>query len=223
MRFLKKIARLLLLVFAAGLLIWFNQSYVNISPEMIKGWILSLGAVGPVVYILLYTVRPLTLFPASILSLAGGLAFGPISGMIYIMAGASGGAAVAFFLSRTFGRRMVPDSEWIGSLKRIIEKNGFLYVLVLRILPIVNFDLISYAAGLTTIRWGSFLLATIIGIIPGTFAYSFLGSSFTSDNKMIIYIAIGIFIILAIIPILFRKKMKKWLFSNQENEVKKDA
>ncbi|WP_249292197.1 TVP38/TMEM64 family protein [Metabacillus flavus] len=220
---MKKIARLLLLVFAAGLLIWFNQSYVNISPEMIKGWILSLGAVGPVVYILLYTVRPLTLFPASILSLAGGLAFGPISGMIYIMAGASGGAAVAFFLSRTFGRRMVPDSEWIGSLKRIIEKNGFLYVLVLRILPIVNFDLISYAAGLTTIRWGSFLLATIIGIIPGTFAYSFLGSSFTSDNKMIIYIAIGIFIILAIIPILFRKKMKKWLFSNQENEVKKDA
>ncbi|KZZ85795.1 SNARE associated Golgi family protein [Bacillus sp. SJS] len=220
---LKKIARLLLLAIAAGLLIWFNQTYLNVSPEMIKGWILSLGAAGPVVYILLYTVRPLTLFPASILSLAGGLAFGPISGMIYIMAGASGGALVAFFLSRTFGRKMVPDSEWISSLKKIIEKNGFLYVLVLRILPIVNFDLISYAAGLTTIRWGSFLLATIIGIIPGTFAYSFLGSSFTSDNKMIIFIAIGIFIILAIIPILFRKKMKKWLFSNEENEVKKDA
>lgn len=190
---------------------------------MIKNWIQSLGAAGPVVYILIYTVRPVILFPASILSLAGGLAFGPVSGFLYTLAGASGGAMLAYFLSKQFGRKIIPDSGRIDTVKKAIEKNGFLYVLLLRLLPIVNFDLISYVAGLASIRWFSFLMATILGIIPGTFAYNFLGSSFTADNRSTLYIAIAIFAVMALLPLLFRKRVKKRLFPGQDEEVEKDA
>ncbi|WP_241156703.1 TVP38/TMEM64 family protein [Bacillus sp. FJAT-42376] len=220
---MKRISKWLLLAAVIGLLFWLNERYLNLNPGMIKDWILSLGAAGPLVFILVYTFRPLILFPASILSLAGGLAFGSVYGFIYTLIGAAGGALVAFFLSKAFGAKVVPDSEKIESVKKIIEKNGFLYVLVLRILPIVNFDLISYAAGLTSIRWAPFLAATVVGIMPGTFAYNFLGSSFTSDNQSILIIAIVIFALLALIPIIFRKKIKQRLFAKQGKEVEEDA
>nr|WP_241680260.1 TVP38/TMEM64 family protein [Metabacillus mangrovi] len=204
------------------MLLWVNQSFLKWSPQTIKDWILSLGAAGPIVYILLYTVRPLVLFPASLLSLAGGLAFGPVQGLIYTVTGASGGAMLAYMLAKKFGKSFIPSSDRIETVKKLMEKNGFTYVLILRLLPIVNFDLISYTAGIASIRWYSFLAATILGIIPGTFAYNFLGSSITED-KTVLIIAVMVFAVIAIIPVLFKEKLKQRLFQEGKNEVKKDA
>ena len=96
-------------------------------------------------------------------------------------------------------------------LQSVLEKNGFTVVLVLRLIPLFNFDLISYAAGLSKVKKSHFLIATVIGIIPGTFAYNFLGASTVSDNSGKFILALIIFAVAIIVPVLFRKRIKRFL------------
>ena len=84
----------ILLAIIVGSLLYINHNYLNISPEGIRKWILSFGIFSPIIYVVLYTIRPLILFPASILSLAAGLAFGAIWGTVYTIIGATLGAIV---------------------------------------------------------------------------------------------------------------------------------
>jgi uncharacterized membrane protein YdjX (TVP38/TMEM64 family) len=102
-----------------------------------------------------------------------------------------------------------------SALKNQLEKHGFLYVLILRLIPVIHFDLISYAAGVSKVRLLPFAAATFIGIIPGTFAFNFLGSSVGSGDKETIIIACILFLILLTAPLLFRKRIKE-ILSNTE-------
>lgn len=190
-------------------LIWFSRSYLNISPTEIKEWILSFGMWAPILYIFLYTVRPLIFFPASILSITGGLAFGALMGTVYTVIGATLGAVVAFLVAKKLGKGVIKNGAGkVDQIQQQLEKNGFIYVLIFRLLPIFNFDLISYAAGLSKVRLLPFFLATLIGIIPGTFAYNFLGSSIVSKDPRIIIGAIIVFLILTIVPWYLQKRWK---------------
>ncbi|VWX35366.1 TVP38/TMEM64 family protein [Exiguobacterium oxidotolerans] len=190
-------------------LIWFSRSYLNISPTEIKEWILSFGMWAPILYIVLYTVRPLIFFPASVLSITGGLAFGAMMGTVYTVIGATLGAVVAFLVAKKLGKGVIKNSAGkVDQIQQQLEKNGFIYVLIFRLLPIFNFDLISYAAGLSKVRLLPFFLATLIGIIPGTFAYNFLGSSIVSKDPRIIIGAIIVFLILTIVPWYLQKRWK---------------
>ncbi|MDX8364382.1 TVP38/TMEM64 family protein [Cytobacillus sp. IB215665] len=207
------IIKIILLIAVLITLIWINNKYLNITPTLIREWILSFGLFAPVIYVILYTVRPLILFPASILSLAAGLAFGAVNGTIYTVVGATCGAALSFWVARKLGKN-ISNKEWTGKAKSIqtqIEKQGFIYVLLLRLLPIFNFDMISYIAGISKVRFKDFVLATFIGIIPGTFAYNFLGSSFAHGDMKIVIIAVIVFLLALIIPIFTSKKLKKRL------------
>ncbi len=190
-------------------LIWFSRSYLNISPTEIKEWILSFGMWAPILYIFLYTVRPLIFFPASVLSITGGLAFGALMGTVYTVIGATLGAVVAFLVAKKLGKGVIKNGAGkVDQIQQQLEKNGFIYVLIFRLLPIFNFDLISYAAGLSKVRLLPFFLATLIGIIPGTFAYNFLGSSIVSKDPRIIIGAIIVFLILTIVPWYLQKRWK---------------
>ncbi|TYS67464.1 TVP38/TMEM64 family protein [Sutcliffiella horikoshii] len=201
----------LLLAILVGTLLFINHNYLNISPEGIREWILSFGIFAPVIYIVLYTIRPLILFPASILSLAAGLAFGAIGGTIYTIIGATLGAIVSFLVAKKFGKRIIKNQTSNVRVQKIqsqMEENGFFYVLLLRLIPLFNFDLISYLAGLSKVKLSHFILATVIGIIPGTFAYNFLGSSFVGDNKLVIILAVIVFILISVLPLIFSKKVR---------------
>ncbi|MEW9503041.1 TVP38/TMEM64 family protein [Jeotgalibacillus marinus] len=223
-RKLKRFMPLTLFIVVLIILLGVSSRYINVGPVEIQRWINSFGIWGPVLFILLYTARPLILFPASILSLAGGLAFGAGAGFIYIVIGATLSSIVAFQVSKTFQASFLKSSQdgKLSKIKDLMEKRGFLYVLVLRLIPLVNFDLISYAAGLANVRLRAFVLATVIGIMPGTFAFSFLGSSFVEGNPQIIFISAVIFAILLIVPILFRKKVSKWTGLDSNTDKKRD-
>lgn len=80
----------------AGLLLWANRKYLNLSPKEIRLWVLSFGVFAPLVFIGISIVRPFVLFPVSIVSVAGGLAFGPFFGTVYTLAGSMGAAAASF-------------------------------------------------------------------------------------------------------------------------------
>ncbi|KUP04516.1 SNARE associated Golgi family protein [Bacillus coahuilensis m2-6] len=209
-----KIGGFLLILIA---LIYFSRTYINISAPEIRDWILSFGLLAPIIFIVIYTVRPIILFPASILSLAGGLAFGTVLGFLYIYIGALGGATVAFFLATTFNRSIikVEQSERTRKIREKMEESGFFYVFILRLIPLLNFDLISYLAGLAQVKYRAFILATAIGIIPGTFAFSFLGDSLLSGDWTKIAIAAAVFLVILLIPIVARDKVRALLGLNK--------
>ncbi|MDR4938913.1 TVP38/TMEM64 family protein [Rossellomorea marisflavi] len=193
-------------------LIWFSRHVFSVNPIAIRDWITSFGIWAPLVFIVAYTIRPLILFPASILSFGAGLAFGPLEGFAYIVAGAIGGATVAFYAATLLGDRILKNpSERMKRIRGRMEEDGFIYILVMRLVPFLNFDLVSYLAGMAKVRYGPFILATAIGILPGTFGYVYLGSSLVQDDKSHIYIAIFVFVLVAAIPFVFRKKLKNWL------------
>ena len=205
------IGKWLLAAAAIVLIVWLSRSVFDVDANGIRRWILSFGFWAPAIYMLIYTIRPLVFFPASVLSIAGGLAFGAWQGTLYTIIGATLGAMLSFIIAKSVGKSLV-RKEWTGNAGKIqsqMEQNGFLYVLLFRFIPVINFDLISYAAAFAKVRFGSFALATLIGIIPGTFAYNFLGSSFISGNPRIIILAVLVFAVLTAVPILIRNKWNK--------------
>lgn len=209
----KKIGFVIGIIVVAVIVITLKREMIfQITPTQMKDWIDSFGILAPLVYMFIYTVRPLIFFPASVLSLAGGLVFGAWLGTIYTLIGATLGAALSFIVARKLGspfgkgsKGKEDHSKW-NQIKKNIEKHGFFYVLLLRFIPVINFDVISYLAGISTIRFSTFLLATFIGIIPGTFAYNFLGSSLTAGSDTYVVIAIVLVIIILIVPYVLKKK-----------------
>ncbi|MGD6793850.1 TVP38/TMEM64 family protein [Metabacillus indicus] len=212
-----KIQIVSILVFI-GILIYMNQRYINLSPQTLKHIILSIGIFAPLIYVLFYSVRPFILFPASVLTLAGGLAFGPFYGTLLTITGASIGAWLAFMFTRKFGADKI-RSKWgskIISLENVIQKNGFFIILLLRLIPLFHFDLISYAAGLSKMKTSHFLAGTFLGMLPGTFAYSFLGASTVSENKSLMIIAILFFSLITILPLVFKNRIKRYISAKEE-------
>jgi uncharacterized membrane protein YdjX (TVP38/TMEM64 family) len=204
----RQLAKWLIVAVVILAIIWLSRSVFEVDANSIRNWILSFGIWAPLIYIVIYTVRPLIFFPASVLSIAGGLAFGAWMGTIYTIIGATLGALLSFYVASTLGKSLV-KKQWSGNAAKIqsqMEQNGFLYVLMFRLIPVINFDVVSYLAAIAKVRFSSFALATVIGIIPGTFAYNFLGSSFVSGNPKIIALAIAVFIVLTVVPILIRNR-----------------
>ena len=159
------------------LLCHFSGLYRAITVDSIRDYILSFGMLAPIIYILMFTFVPLTLFPDSVLAIAGGVVFGLVWGTIYTMIGAVCGGTLAFYISRYFGRGIVEKlirhkANWF---EEGVEKRGFLLILILRLIPLVPYDIISYGAGLSKIKYKDFITGTSLGIIPGVLVFSNLG------------------------------------------------
>lgn len=210
----KNVLKIIGIAIIIVVLLYINKEYLNLSPQDIREWILSYGLFAPVLYILLYTLRPLILFPASVLSLTAGLAFGAVWGTVYTIIGATAGAILSFLVARKLGGKFVKGKTSGPRMTKItdqLEKRGFVYVILLRLIPLLNFDLISYAAGVSRVRFASFVLGTFLGIIPGTFAYNFLGSSILGDNIGKVIAAILVFLLISIVPVLASPKLREKL------------
>ncbi|TFE29380.1 TVP38/TMEM64 family protein [Cohnella luojiensis] len=199
-----------------AILLWIDYKYLKVNPESIRNWVLSFGWIAPVLYIAMYIARPFILFPASVLSMAGGLAFGTWFGMLYTLIGAVTGAVLSFLVARKIGGGFFrgKGDPRLEKIERAMERRGFMMVLLLRIAPFVPFDLVSYAAGVARVPLRAFLPATIIGTLPGTFAYNFLGASLTKGSWKEIAIAGCVFAVALAIPFLFRRKVAREVDEN---------
>lgn len=146
--------------------------------EQLRAVVEDSGPLAPVVYLLLLVfqavVSPL---PAPPVAFVGGFVFGTGWGFALTWTGALLGGAACFGLSRAFGRGLVTRSERVRQLDSYVEEHGTLVVFVLRLIPLVSFDAISYAAGLSGLPFWKFLLATALGMIPGTFVFVYLGGA----------------------------------------------
>ena len=133
------------------------------------------GAAASVGLMILHSFIP---FPAELLAFANGILFGVVWGTVITWVGAMLGASVAFGLARRFGRpfvkRMVAARQW-ETVDRWADRNGWQAVLVGRFVPVIAFNLINYAAGLTRITWWQFLWTTGVGILPMTLMMVIMG------------------------------------------------
>jgi uncharacterized membrane protein YdjX (TVP38/TMEM64 family) len=193
------------------LVLWLQKNYKGFSPEEFKNWIMQWGLVAPFLFILLYTVRPFVLFPSSIFAITSGLSFGFYWGCLYTYLGSLGGGLVTYYAVNQLGR-FKKSKQWknerYNKIRSNIEREGFRYVLLLRLLPVLNYDLVSYLTSITKVKFKDYAIATAIGIIPGTIAYTYLGTSMTSQSKEVIWIGTTLLFVIVGLPLIFKKKMK---------------
>ncbi|MDQ3319938.1 MAG: TVP38/TMEM64 family protein [Actinomycetota bacterium] len=170
------------------------------SPRTVARVVDEGGLAGPLVYVALYAVLTVLLFPGALITAAGGALFGPVLATALTVVGATLGATAAFAIGRRLGREQVERiaGPRTGAVDRWLERRGFLAVLYLRLIPLVPFNALNYAAGVTGVRRRDYVLGTALGIVPGAFAYAALGGSLDDPLSPAFLGAVGLVIALAV-------------------------
>jgi uncharacterized membrane protein YdjX (TVP38/TMEM64 family) len=160
----------------------------EIDADPFRNWVDSLGPIGPLAYIGLLALSVLFApIPNAPIFVAAGLVWGPIIGTAYSMVGMLIGSVMAFYVSRWIGRKHL--ARLIGTkaaqhLDNIAETMGGKVIFWARMLPAVNFDLISFVAGVTSIRFGTFFIATAFGMLLPTAVGVIAGDGLGRDFRI---------------------------------------
>lgn len=162
---------------------WFTaiRSFLSLdSLSLLADYFRSLGIWAPFISIALMIAQGIIApLPSFVITAANGLAFGIPLGIIISWTGGMAAALVMFLLARILGasfvEKITKKSDLLAKANRYSGENGFFLILVARIIPIVSFDIISLIAGLSNIKFRSFVIATGIGQIPGTVLYTIVG------------------------------------------------
>lgn len=150
----------------------FASTHDVASPERLRSWFAPLGAWGPLAFAAVYAAGTVLALPGSAFTVAAVVLFGPWWGFAAALVGATLGAAGAFAVARGLGRR--PLVRRLGHLERwraidgVLERHGAVAVLLLRLLPVLPFNVLNYACGLTGARFAPFAAATLVGMAPAT-------------------------------------------------------
>jgi uncharacterized membrane protein YdjX (TVP38/TMEM64 family) len=151
-------------------------------------WIRGAGLPGTAVYVIVYVLGAVLLFPGSVLTLGAGFAYGVVQGTAVVWVAANLGAALAFLLGRTLARdwiaAQVAGNERFAAIDRAVGTRGFRIVLLTRLSPVFPFNLLNYAYGLTRVRLSDYVLGSMIGMLPGTAMYVYIGSLITSVTEL---------------------------------------
>lgn len=161
--------------------------------QTFREYLLSFGAWAPLVSGLLMVFQSVVApLPAFVLTFTNGLLFGWAWGALLSWSSAMVGALVCFWIARSLGRpvveRLVGGSKSLEVSDLFFTKYGDRTILITRLLPFVSFDIISYGAGLTPIRLRNFLIATGLGQLPATLAYSYLGQNLTGSIQVLFWV-----------------------------------
>lgn len=200
------------LVLAAGIA-WMLMHRQMLEPGAIEPALRNLGVWAPIGFVLLYAVGTVLFVSGALLSLLGGALFGPVWGTLWNLLGAMLGAVAAFLLARTLA------APWVarrlgGRLRRLVEgvtAEGWRFVALLRLVPIVPFNLLNYALGLTGISLRAYVLASAVCMLPAGIAYTWLGyagrSAIAGNTAALRYglIGLGVLAMIGFLPRLFRR------------------
>lgn len=167
-----------------------------------------------VLFILAYiAVTGLSLPGAVILTLAGGFLFGSVFGTLFVNVGATTGATLAFLAARYLLRDTVERKfgTWVGPLQEGFTKNAFSYLMTLRLIPLFPFFIVNLVSGLTRMSVGTYMAATALGIVPGSFVYAYAGQqlgTISSLKEIASPNVIGAFVLLGLltlVPTVYKK------------------
>jgi uncharacterized membrane protein YdjX (TVP38/TMEM64 family) len=199
----KKVIAALLII--AAIVVAFRLLPVADWLRAFQIYVRGLGALGYVLYIVVYAICVVAFIPASILTVGAGAIFGFAGGTIVVVIGATIGATLAFLLARTVMRKrveaMTAKNAKFRALDRAIAKDGTKIVFLLRLAVVFPFTWINYACGLTAIPLWRYVAATFFGIIPATAAFVFVGTAATNATTSSSSITRAIYIVGGIVAI----------------------
>jgi len=150
----------------------------------VRAFVLSFGIWAPAIYLVTYG-QPIVPLPASVMTITGGLAFGPLWGTLAAVVGGTTRACTQFGVARLLGRDAVAKllRGRAASLNASLGRDSFRAVLLIRLIPNFPFDIQNYGLGFSQVRFGPFALATLLGIVPASFAFVYLGYSLTDPKQ----------------------------------------
>lgn len=174
----RKVAALVAAI--AALLIGFKYLPVNDYLGSFLEYIQSLGVWGPVLLVGAYVVATVLMAPGLILTLGAGFAFGVVTGTIAVSIGSVIGATAAFLIGRYFARDFVEQQTKnfpkFAAVDRAVETSGFKIVMLTRLSPVFPFNVLNYLYGATKVSLRDYVLASWIGMLPGTVMYVYFGT-----------------------------------------------
>ncbi len=160
------------------------SEYLQDGVELAQG----AGVRGALVFGVIYAALVVALVPGSVLTLAAGYLYGPVWGTVLISPASVLGASLAFlvgrFLARDWISKKLADNERFQRVDAAIGSSGFKLIALLRLSPVFPFSLSNYALGLTRVRFRDYVLASWLGMLPGTFMYVYLGSLVTEVSQL---------------------------------------
>ncbi len=175
--------------------------------EVVRKFVESYGSYAMVVSFLLMVLQSVMApLPAFLITFANANLFGWWQGAILSWSSAMAGAMLCFVLARWLGRDAVEKLTSKGALKQVdefFEKHGKQSILIARLLPFMSFDIVSYAAGLTSMGFWGFVVATGLGQLPATIIYSYVGGMLTGGARLLVT---GLLILFALTAIIFLGK-----------------
>lgn len=203
--------RLTITVSAAILILVLSRFYLHLNPEDVKGWMESIGFLGPVVLLLVFAVRPYLLIPLPVVAIAAGFLFGHWLGALLIFLGAVLGAAVSFFTKRRkAGDLDLGDKnmEELDKIKEELEEHGFKFLLMLRLIPVLHYDLLTSLSARMEVGWRQYLGATLLGTIPRAVLLGFFGSSILSFEPVKMIILGAVALVIAVLGYVLKRKVE---------------
>jgi uncharacterized membrane protein YdjX (TVP38/TMEM64 family) len=162
-----------------GVLLWMSVLPMQEVGERLGGWVSGLGVWGPVVFVGVYVVATVLMIPGSALTLVAGAVFGLWIGTAAVSLGSTIGVAMTFLIGRYLARDrvagMVKDYPLFRAVDGALGQGGWKVVALLRLSPVIPFNVQNYFYGLTSIRFWPTVLASWVAMLPGTFMYVYLG------------------------------------------------
>ncbi|HEY3274138.1 MAG TPA: TVP38/TMEM64 family protein [Methanocella sp.] len=169
-------------------------SYQSLTPQSIKDTVDSFGALSVLIYLLACLVRPLLFLPVSPFTIASGFIFGLGWGFLWSMVGSTASALFIFFLSRYMLHDFVTKNlkGRYPSIDKMLEGGSWSFMIFLRMVPILPFDLVSCFAGTSNMKFRDFLIGTILGEVPGAFVLVVLGTTLDNIGSSFFFLALAL-------------------------------
>ncbi|MGH2416496.1 MAG: TVP38/TMEM64 family protein, partial [Microcystaceae cyanobacterium] len=169
---------------ALGLIIAATQfgvtEYINNTLQSILAWIDSLGSWGPVAFVIIYILAAVFLISGAILTLGAGVLFGVVKGSILVSIASTLAATVAFLIGRYLARgwvtKQIESKPKFKAIDAAVAREGWKIVGLTRLSPLFPFVFLNYAFGITQVSLKDYVLASWIGMMPGTVMYVYIGS-----------------------------------------------
>ncbi len=223
-----KILTAIVFLFGIGAFVYFDLGqYLSLDSlkanrDLLLSYTESHYFLAAVFFILVYILQTTFSLPGgAILTLTGGFLFGSLMGTVLVNIGATAGATLAFLAARYLLRDWVERKfgDRLETFQSGFAKNAFSYLMTLRLIPAFPFFLVNLVSGLTRVNLGTYILATSLGIIPGSFVFAFAGRQLGSINSLSeiaspsVLLAFTLLGLLALMPIVY----KKWTNRNQSS------
>ncbi len=194
--------RVVMLAILAAALVTVAVLAPHPAPQQIREWADSVGPMFPLLFFLVHALVTVAPFPRTVFTLSAGLLFGPILGITLAVAATTVSAVLALLLVRALDREQVAarlTHPAVQAVDRRLARRGWLAVGSLRLIAPVPFSVINYCAGLSSVRMMPYLLATFVGIIPGTIGVVVLGDALTGRTNPGLLVLSGVCITIGVI------------------------